>query len=135
MPAAMPMDPRIGLLMRDGQHVHYAFPDGYDKPAFEGSRAEVQAKLGLPDHAPAAPAESRKVAAQRCDLTKWTVTMYFQSPAWDERNGIVYRGILAHSKSEANKCVAQRAKSDGHAVGGRGRYWFVAVVADDDASG
>lgn len=41
------MDPRIGMLMREGTTVHYAFLDGYDQPAFEGTLEAVEEALGL----------------------------------------------------------------------------------------
>lgn len=41
------MDPRIGMLMRAGTTVHYAFVNGYDQPAFEGPLEAVEAALGL----------------------------------------------------------------------------------------
>ena len=41
------MDARIGMLMREGQTVYYAFPDGYNKPAFEGLLVEVEQRLGV----------------------------------------------------------------------------------------
>lgn len=41
------MDPRIGMLMREGTTVHYAFLEGYDQPAFEGTLEAVEEALGL----------------------------------------------------------------------------------------
>lgn len=38
------MDPRIGIL---NSGVHYAFVDGYDKPEFRGTLAEVERALGI----------------------------------------------------------------------------------------
>lgn len=112
--------------MQEGALRYYAFVNGYHMPAFEGTLAAVEERLGL--RAP--PSETKRSAAGRPPLKEWDVTMHFQYPAWDEVNGILYRGISARTKSEANKAAASQAFSDGHAVGGRGRYWFTAVEAD-----
>lgn len=127
---AAPMDPRIGILMRGGHHVHYAFVDGYDKPAFEGTREAVEERLGRLDSSSPIPQTGHGRVRHR-PLKTWNVTMRFRYPAWDEKDGIEYRGISARSKSEANKFAARQALSDGHAVGGRGPYWFTAAEAED----
>lgn len=125
------MDPRIGILMKEGAQRFYAFVDGYQMPAFEGTREAVEERLGLRPPAPPAVVPRRPSDARPL-LKAWDVTMHFQHPAWDEVDGILYRGITARSKSEANKAAARQALSDGHAVGGRGRYWFSAVEAEAD---
>lgn len=62
----------------------------------------------------------------------WDVCMTFQFPAWDEKNGIWYRGIYAKSRRDANKAARRHASNDGHAIGGRGRYYFTAYPAGED---
>lgn len=63
-------------------------------------------------------------------MTTWTVLLTFQHPAWDEKDGIEYRGIEAPNKREAIRRVRRQAADDGHAVSGRGLYWFKAVEAE-----
>jgi len=41
------IDPRIGVLMRQGRVVYYAYANGYDRPPTEGSLKRVMASLGL----------------------------------------------------------------------------------------
>lgn len=41
------IDPRIGVLMRRGRVVYYAYAHGYDRPPTEGSLKRVMACLGL----------------------------------------------------------------------------------------
>ena len=60
----------------------------------------------------------------------YDVVMRFQYPAWDETKGILYSGIRAVSKSEANRWARAMAERDGHAIGGRGRYFFTATLAE-----
>lgn len=119
------MDPRIGTLIREGRPLFYAFVDGYNKPAFEGTRDAVEKQLGV--RQPAVRRDASRRPAK--PLMDWNVTMRFQHPAWDEKDGIEYRGITARSKSEANKIAASRARDDGHACSNRGRYTFTAVEA------
>lgn len=47
-PIPHPIDPRIGVLMRNGTHVFYAYTQGYSSPALEGTLNEVEAALGVP---------------------------------------------------------------------------------------
>lgn len=97
------MDARIGILMREGQTVYYAFPDGYNKPAFEGLLVEVEQRLGLRAHGTAASCSKSTVRGS--DVKQWVVTMRFEYPAWDEKDGIVYQGIPARTRSEANRAA------------------------------
>lgn len=60
----------------------------------------------------------------------YEVTLRFQFPAWDERDGISYT-IEAETKSDAIRYARRQAENDGHACGGRGRYWFSAVEATE----
>lgn len=62
------------------------------------------------------------------DRKPFNVRMFFQFPAWDEVDGIPYDLIEAASKSEAIARARRQAERDGHAVSGRGRYWFRAEL-------
>lgn len=59
----------------------------------------------------------------------YTVTISFQFPAWDERDGITY-SVEAASKSDAIAKVRRTARNDGHIgnVVGKGRVTFRAVA-------
>lgn len=117
------MDPRIGML-NGGRF--YAYVNGHGQEPFIGTLAEVEAALGLRGNTvPFTPVAS--VAAPMDKL--WNVTMRFEFPAWDERDGYVYRDIPAATKSEANQKARRMAELDGHAIGGRGRYYFTAEEA------
>lgn len=56
------------------------------------------------------------------ELNGYTVTMRFQHPAWDEKNGIEY-DVTAKSKQDACASARRRAYDDGHT----GRRYFTAV--------
>jgi hypothetical protein len=119
------MDARIGELMREGRTVYYAFADGYDKPAFEGTLEAVERRLGLLDEKPRGQQSTSKLGGRQ--VKSWVVTMRFEYPAWDEKDGIRYEGVLGRTKAEANRAAARMAAGDGHACSGRGRYWFTAT--------
>lgn len=54
------------------------------------------------------------------------VTLFFQAPAWDEKNGIPY-SITAKSQTAAIAEARREAERDGHIpCRGKGRYKFVA---------
>ena len=59
-------------------------------------------------------------------MIQYTVTMRFQHPAWDEKNGIPFE-VQASSKSEAIAEARKQAERDGHTGGGKGRYAFKAI--------
>lgn len=98
---------------------YYAYVDGYDKEPFMGTLPEVNKAFGW---APAPIA----VQSRRTELRTYNVKMTFQHPAWDEVDGIQYEGIVASSKSGANKQARRLAESDGH-VYGRGLVYFKAT--------
>lgn len=119
-----PLDPRIGQL--NGPR-YYAYAQGYGAPPVVGSLAEVHQALGL-TWAEQKPAQVDNPSPKpKPVLSHWRVTMRFQWPAWDEKDGIVYEHIPAESKSAAIRSARRLAACDGHAVGGRGRYWFSAA--------
>lgn len=56
----------------------------------------------------------------------YTVTLRFQSPAWDEVRGIDYY-VNAATKAEAIAIARRRANNDGHTPStGKGRAVFTA---------
>ena len=59
-------------------------------------------------------------------FTPYTVTLRFQHPAWDEKDGIHY-DVSAGSKREANRKARKQAELDGHLGKNRGLYWFKAT--------
>lgn len=120
----MHMDSRIGIL-NSGKF--YAFANGYDQPEIRGTLEEVEIALGLRD--PASVIKAPATATVNHD-DRYTVTLRFQHPAWDEVNGIVYDDISARTKAEAINIVRTKAFSDGHTGRGKGRYWFTAEIAD-----
>ena len=64
-------------------------------------------------------------------MTHYIVTLRFQFPAWDEKNGIEFE-IRARTKSEAIRYAKVRAERDGHIGGhvvGSGRATFKARAA------
>ncbi len=121
------LDPRIGQL-NGGKF--YGYPDSrYDLDPVVGTLSEVETALGIPvtqlktnDPAP---------RNQNNNERSFTVTLRFESPAWDEVDGIPFPGIEASSKSEAIKYARLLAEKYGHLMTGKGRYWFTAI---EDAS-
>ena len=59
-------------------------------------------------------------------MKTYDVTMRFQFPAWDEKEGITYYDIRAASKSQAIKYARSRGFDDGHTGQGKGRTTFTA---------
>lgn len=62
-------------------------------------------------------------------MNRYTVTLRFEAPAWDEKNGIPYE-IEAASKSEAVKKARRHAEEYGHTGTGKGRYTFKAIETE-----
>ena len=61
-------------------------------------------------------------------MISFTVTLRFQSPAWNEKDGIEFE-VRARTKSEAIRYAKVRAERDGHIGGhaaGSGRATFKA---------
>lgn len=59
----------------------------------------------------------------------FTVTMRFQYPAWDEKDGISFE-IRANSKAEAIKYARSHARYEGHSGTGKGRVTFKAEIVE-----
>jgi hypothetical protein len=116
------MDARIGQLTRNGNAVFYAFI-GNSREYVEGTLEQVEAALEGKEIPVASKAAEKKV---------YNVRLSFQFPAWDEVDGILYSNIEADSKKDAIDTVRRMASNDGHAVGGRGKYWFSAEEAKND---
>lgn len=57
----------------------------------------------------------------------YTVTLRYQFPAWDEKEGIPFE-VNASSKAEAVAIARRQAERDGHLGGGKGRVTFKAEV-------
>ena len=57
--------------------------------------------------------------------TTYKVTLRFQYPAHDERDGIPFE-FEAKSKSQAIRYARRQAENDGHLCGGKGRVTFTA---------
>jgi len=56
----------------------------------------------------------------------YTVTLRFQHPAWDEREGLPYE-VTAANKKEAVRIARSRAEHDGHLpCSGKGLHWLKA---------
>lgn len=91
------LDPRIGMVVRGGRKVYYAFVDGYDKPAKEGTLAEIEATLGLK---PAPTPTAEKVAASRKQF-EVTVTPKEQRWTGQHQSGEYTVIVSAKTRDEA----------------------------------
>lgn len=106
------MDPRIGVLNRAGRPVFYAFVDGYDKPAAEGSLGDVEAALGL-RAAIAAPGKPRVLREFSVTVTPRVVT-YAGSAVLGEYAVTVFAESAAKAISAARRM--RRDEEGAHAV-------------------
>lgn len=114
------MDARIGQL---NNGTFYAYTNGYAVEPVMGTLEQVEVALGIRGSVPVeAPQKAVKVAYKSFD-----VRLTFQYPAWNEKEGLLYSNISAQSKKDAIKQARKMAEDDGHAVGGRGMYWFSAT--------
>lgn len=111
------MDARIGVL-NSGKF--YAYPNGYAAEIVIGTLQEVEIALGLQ------PSVIQTAPVQKMGK-RYSALLTFESPAWDEVNGLEYRDIEAANKSEANAIARFKAGQDGHLVSGKGRYRFKAT--------
>ncbi len=62
-------------------------------------------------------------------MKNYTVTLRFQFPAWDEKDGIQFEE-QAETKSQAIRYARRQADTCGHLCGGKGRASFKAVEAE-----
>jgi hypothetical protein len=65
-------------------------------------------------------------STQHTEYKTYTVTLRFQFPAWDEREGIPFE-VTARTKADAIKQARRQADYGGHLCGGHGRVSFKAV--------
>lgn len=65
-------------------------------------------------------------------MQTYIVTLKFQHPAWDEKEGIPYE-VTAKTKADAIKRARRMAENDGHAgpwvTASKGRQTFTATAA------
>ena len=114
--AVTPLDPRIGVVQRKGKTVYYAFVDGYDKPAVEGTRAAVEKALGIESGSDESQEEMKTVAKKPSSRKDFEVTV---TPKMKVYTGSHASGgytviVSATSREEAIKTVrAQRRDEDG----------------------
>ena len=66
------------------------------------------------------------------EFKNYTVTMRFQFPSWDEKEGIQFEE-QARCKADAVKYARRKADYDGHLCGGKGRVSFKAEECELDA--
>lgn len=112
------MNAQIGQLIRNGNAVFYAHI-GTERTYTEGTVEQLEAALEGKE-IPVAP----KAAAKEEASKEYNVRLTFQYPAWDEKEGILYTGILAKSKAQAIEQARKMAFNDGHTSRGNGRVTF-----------
>ncbi|HDS1721691.1 hypothetical protein NPS53_09275 [Pseudomonas putida] len=122
------MHPAIGQLI-NGKF--YAFIEGHEQQPFEGTLEEVEVAMGLRAPLEPAPASEEVMPAEPNPQQKtFNVTMRFQNPAWNEKDGVPFNGIEANSKREANE-EARRLASTNDLLGwGKGRVTFTATEVE-----
>lgn len=114
------MDPRIGVLMREGQHVFYAYTEGYSLPPVEGGLGEVQrALMGAAAAATGTRSGPAPSAADRSRLHRYIVevipriTVYAGTSTY----GSYEVEVTARTSREAcSKVRADRRREDGRFV-------------------
>lgn len=65
----------------------------------------------------------------KTEFKNYIVTLRFQFPAWDEKDGITFEE-QARSKSDAIRYARSQATNDGHSATGKGRATFTAKEAE-----
>lgn len=125
------MDPRIGILIREGTNVYYAFVNGYDAEPVEGTRAEVEVALGIREASEASDSEPAVAPEDALPpgSDEYIVTMRSKYPAWDETPGLLR--VVAHSKSHANSVARAWAHREGLLSPAEGPVYFKAELAED----
>ena len=110
-------DPRVGLLLREGRVVFYAFVDGYANPPLEGPLEAVQRALEVSDARRGTGSLVRKakppLRAARSYLV--TVTPRFVTYCGSTVNGAYKVEVLAQTREQA----IQRARADRRLQEGR----------------
>ena len=114
------MDPRIGILMRAGKEVYYAFVDGYDKPELQGTLEEVERALGIRDPR-ALPIDAPERAPARTGVAAIRTFIVTVTP-----KQVVYTGNHVESEHEIEIDARTHAKAISQARQARssedGRY-------------
>lgn len=119
------MHPSIGQLI-NGRF--YAYINGNDNEPFEGTLEEVEVAMGLREPPEPAPADEQVAPEEPVSQQKtFNVTMRFQHPAWDETEGVLFEGIEADTKREANEEARRRAEQSDLFGWGKGRVMFTAT--------
>lgn len=116
------MDPRIGILTRDGAQVFYAFVQGYARPPVEGSLASVERALGVRTSRDAAKRRRefivtmafRNDAKFRDEITVWATNhadAIAQARAWrSEHHGPAHTGYFAPCTFRARLASGSKAE-------------------------
>lgn len=132
-----PLDPRIGVLMRHGAPVFYAFHQGNGADPVEGTLKEVEASLGLPPRPPlqadakvGPPAPVKPMAklgqTRRYAVTVTpTVTLYCGSHTFGE----TVEHVDALNRRDAEQQVRKQLREENGRYGPK--YNVVARLADD----
>lgn len=103
------MDARIGMLVRDGQPVYYAYANGHDKPPIEGSLPAVELALGL--RLSATPTPRASLPLREFDVT---VTPRMLTYGSHGTNGAYTVPVIATTHAEAIKQArADRGDQEG----------------------
>lgn len=134
---AHPIDPRIGMLIRNGVEVFYGYHEGYDRPPVEGSLQQVETALGIRSAQPeisiddqwavSDPHSIKSLSARTYAVTiKPSVTLYSGSTTIGDSVELVD----AHTRREAVTIVRKRLRD----VNGRygPKYNVTARLADGD---
>ncbi|HGN3115184.1 TPA: hypothetical protein ACKRQV_001268 [Pseudomonas aeruginosa] len=132
---ANPIDPRIGMLIRNGVEVFYAYHEGVNRPPVEGSLQQVETALDIRSAQPeiaiddqfavSDPQCKKPLSARTYAVTvKPSVTLYSGSVTIGESVEMVD----AHTRREAVNIVRQRLRD----VNGRfgPKYNVTARLAD-----
>lgn len=134
---AHPIDPRIGMLIRNGVEVFYAYHEGYDRPPVEGSLHQVEITIGIRSAQPitvtndqciaSGPQSKKSVLTRTYEVTiKPSVTLYSGSTTIGDSVELVD----AHTRRDAVQIVRKRLRD----VNGRygPKYNVTARLADGD---
>lgn len=129
-----PLDPRIGVQMRNGSYTFYAFHQGYEFDPIEGDLNQVETALGLsPTPLPRSSHVALVPAGKRCKTVGLrsyvvtvtpTVTLYCGSNTIGE--SVEY--VEASSRRDAERQVRQMLRE----INGRymPKYTVTATLAD-----
>lgn len=115
---AHPIDPRIGMLMRNGAPVFYAFIYGNGNDPFEGTLNEIEHALGVPlspsTSAQCAPTQETYQPARQGNtgLRRYVVTIVPSVVVYGASGAISTREeyVDARNKREAVQVVRQRLR-------------------------